>query len=113
MKKLYKLNEQHQLISCDLVPDDYVAKSNQSETTAVMTDGLYEPQTFDFEKQKWSGLTYEEWLKNQPEPLPNNPSSTDKAIAQLTLQAAQQKVTQDKLNAQVLLEIAQLKGGNN
>ncbi|MFY4479675.1 DUF2977 domain-containing protein [Latilactobacillus sakei] len=41
------------------------------------------------------------------------PSDTDKAIAQLTLQAAQQKVTQDKLNAQVLLEIAQLKGGNN
>ncbi len=50
-----------------------------------------------------------------PNPIkPNDkPSDVQKAIAQLTLQAAQQKVIQDKLNAQVLLEIAQLKGGNN
>lgn len=41
------------------------------------------------------------------------PSDSDKAIAQLTLQIAQQKAQQDKLNAQLLLQIAQLKGGNN
>ncbi|WAX23855.1 hypothetical protein [Latilactobacillus phage TMW 1.1397 P1] len=48
-----------------------------------------------------------------PKPPVVGPGNLDKAIAQLTLQAAQQKVTQDKLNAQILLEIAQLKGGNN
>lgn len=42
------------------------------------------------------------------------PGNLDKAIAQLILQTAQQKVIQDKLNAQLLLEIAQFKeGGNN
>lgn len=37
------------------------------------------------------------------------PSDTDKAIAQLTLQTARQKAQQDKLNAQLLLQIAQIK----
>lgn len=53
---------------------------------------------------------YEEPILELPE---TQPRSIDKAVAQLLLQSAQQKVTQDKLNAQVLLEIAQLKGGNN
>ncbi|MDR7924757.1 hypothetical protein [Latilactobacillus phage TMW 1.46 P2] len=48
-----------------------------------------------------------------PKPPVVGPGNLDKAIAQLTLQTAQQKANQDKLNAQVLLEIAQLKGGNN
>ncbi|MCP8855247.1 DUF2977 domain-containing protein [Latilactobacillus sakei] len=48
-----------------------------------------------------------------PKPPVVGPGNLDKAIAQLTLQTAQQKAQQDKLNAQVLLEIAQLKGGNN
>lgn len=38
------------------------------------------------------------------------PTQTDKTIAQLMLQQAQQKLSQDKFNAQLLLEVAQIKG---
>lgn len=39
----------------------------------------------------------------------DTPSQVNKAIAQLTLQSAQYKTDQDKFNAQLLLQIAQMK----
>ncbi|MGJ5606372.1 DUF2977 domain-containing protein [Latilactobacillus sakei] len=44
-----------------------------------------------------------------PKPPIVGPGSLDKALAQLTLQTAQHKANQDKFNAQLLLQIAQMK----
>lgn len=52
---------------------------------------------------------YEEPVFELPE---TQPSSTDKVVAQLLLQSAQQKATQDQFNAQLLLQLAQIKGVN-
>lgn len=91
MKKKYILNEQAQFVGYDLVDDDYTAK-NDLETCVPMPDGLYEPQTFDFGTERWSGATYEEWLANQPKPdptpKPSGPSPEMLAINALGIQLA-------------------------
>ncbi|WP_367294425.1 hypothetical protein [Latilactobacillus sakei] len=108
---LYIFDDDKALI--EIIPDRVVINDPKHETLVPPVSGLYEPIRFDMVNQTWFGITKDEFMKNHPSEqiVPND---TDRVMAQLTLQAAQQKVTQDKLNAQVLLEIAQLKeGGNN
>jgi len=107
MKKKYILNDQAQFVGYDLVDDDYIAKNNL-ETCILMPEGLYEPQTFDFGTERWSGATYEEWLANQPEPENIGPTEQDLINAQLLQQAAAQQMT----NAEIVKEIATIKGEN-
>jgi len=78
-------------------------------TTVRPADGLYAPRHFDIDKQAWIGTDKEEWLAAHPAPVPV-PTAEQTAQAQLMLQMAQNKITQDNFNAQALLHIAELKG---
>lgn len=102
------LNNNQEIISYVLIGD----MTDSIEYQGTIPDGFEE----DF-KPSFYLLQNNEITVNSdyvpPKPPVVGPGNLDKAIAQLTLQTAQQKAQQDKLNAQVLLEIAQLKGGNN
>lgn len=63
MKLKYTLNQLNECIAYDLVADDYEA--GELETCVPMPNGLYEPVTFNQLNQTWSGVSYEEWLRNQ------------------------------------------------
>lgn len=106
MKLIYFYNDQRQLDHSELVDDDYQLPANATDIRPA--DGLYEPLSFT--GTEWVGVTREEWLANQPEPEPTQPTEQDKINAQLMLTDAKNKKDQDILNAQILLQIA--KGAN-
>lgn len=106
MKLIYFYNDQRQLDHSELVDDDYQLPANATDIRPQ--DGLYEPLSFT--GTEWVGVTREEWLANQPEPEPVEPTEQDKINAQLMLTDAKNKKDQDILNAQILLQIA--KGAN-
>lgn len=85
MKTKYNLNDQYQLVSYDLVPDDYEPQG--FETCVIVPEGLYEPVTFNPTKQTWTGLNYEDWAINHPG-VPVTPSPEMLAINALGLQVA-------------------------
>ncbi|WP_125607241.1 hypothetical protein [Lapidilactobacillus bayanensis] len=108
MKLIYLYNDQRQLDHSELVDDDYQLPANATDIRPQ--DGLYEPLTFT--GSDWTGVTREEWLANQPEPEPTQPTEQDKINAQLLMADATNRAAQDKFNAQIMLEIANAKGGN-
>lgn len=82
-------------------------------TDVAPEDGLYRPIYFD--GNKWIGTPYEEWLAKQPKPEPVEPNPIEKATANLQMQLMKSNIAQNQLqkqNAQMMLEIAKLKGGN-
>ncbi|WP_347090824.1 hypothetical protein [Staphylococcus ureilyticus] len=91
---------------------------NEQFDTEQYTDiqppnGLYEPIYFN--GSEWIGTPYEEWKKNQPKPEPIEPEPIDKAAANLQMQLMKSNIAQTQLqkqNAQMMLEITKLKGGN-
>lgn len=94
-----------------VVADDYELQEN--ETLVQPTDedgtGMYEPK-WDYQNQKWVGLTKEEFDKKYP-PEQSEPSEDDQQDAQTMLLIAnltQQIQEQQKLNAQMMLQIADL-----
>lgn len=108
MQLIYFYNDQRQLDHSELVDDDYQLPANATDIRPA--DGLYEPLSFT--GTDWVGVTREEWLANQPEPEPTQPTEQDKINAQLLMADAANKAAQAKFNAQILLEIANEKGGN-
>lgn len=59
---IYKFNDEKTLI--DIVPGDVVADSIH-ETLVTPEQGLYEPIKFDNIKQKWFGLTEDEYYRDK------------------------------------------------
>lgn len=90
MKKLYKLDDHNQIVSCNLVPDSYVELNDRTETTVVPPNGLYEPLTFNFDTREWAGATHQEWLSS------------------LTILSDDTASNQDEINAFLLKEVATL-----
>lgn len=93
------------LTGTDVVADDYGLQAN--ETTVVCPDGLYEP-SFDEAAQTWKGITKEEWEAKQPV----EPTTQQKLDAQTQIQLAQlmkQNKEQATLNARLTIDIASLK----
>ncbi|MHC9533132.1 DUF2977 domain-containing protein [Dellaglioa sp. L3N] len=80
-----------------VIPDDFEVK--------------FKPSFFMLENDVIIGNPdYKEPVIEEPSKVP---TKTDKTIAQLMLQQAQQKLAQDKFNAQMLLEIAKSKENTN
>ena len=102
MKLIYFYNDQRQLDHSELVDDDYQLPANATDIRPQ--DGLYEPLTFT--GSAWTGVTREEWLANQPEPEPVEPTEQDKINAQLMLTDAKNKSEQNNFNASILLQLA-------
>lgn len=110
MKILYKLNQSGKLINTVIVDDDYKLANN--ETDIKPADGLYEPLMFD--GATWTGVTREEWLANQPEPEPVEPSDTDKALAAVAYQqtmTTQDVTTLQTQNAQMAYQLMMMQQG--
>lgn len=96
------------LTGTDVVADDYGLQAN--ETTVVCPDGLYEP-SFDEAAQTWKGITKEEWEAKHPQ-QPVEPTTQQKLDAQTQIQLAQlmkQNKEQATLNARLTIDIASLK----
>ncbi|TWW13589.1 hypothetical protein LABALGNA3A7_05120 [Dellaglioa algida] len=100
------LNDKQEIISYVIFGDI----ENSIEYDYVIPDGFeaqFKPSFFMVENGAIRlNPNYEAPITDNPETVP---TQTDKTIAQLMLQQAQQKMRQDKFNAQLLLEVAQLK----
>ena len=101
MKVVYKYDSGNHDFSTDVVADDYELQEN--ETFIAPEASINKPVTFD--GTKWTGAATPE-IGSTDGPT-DQVSSTDKAIAALTLQIAQNKADQDTVNAQLLLATAQ------
>lgn len=93
-------------------------KEGEFYDKGVFTDvqppnGLYQPIHYD--GNQWIGTPYEEWLANQPKPEPIKPDPLQKVASNLQIQLMKSNIAQSQLqkqNAQMMLEITKLKGGN-
>lgn len=109
MKVIYKYDKNKVFTFSERVADNYVLQSG--ETFVEPPIGAYQPVT-------WNGL---EWVSGSKDDFdqsvaeqqaanekenPTELSDTDKAVAALTLQLAQNKADQDTVNAQLLLATA-------
>lgn len=112
-KTLYIYDPTQRDYHTDIVVDDYVLQENETFTQPVGADGAGIKLPVSFDGTKWIEATDEEHKKyltantdsNAPTDL--GLSDTDKAVAELTLQLAQNKADQDTINAQLLLATAQ------
>lgn len=75
-------------------------------TTVAPVNGLYDPK---WNGNEWVGITEADWMAQQPAPTPATPTTDQEAQAQLALQLAKTTQAQATFNAQVLLELADLK----
>lgn len=76
-------------------------------------NGLYQPIHFD--GNEWIGTSFDEWLSNQEPSTPKEPDPLEKVTANLQMQLMKSNISQlqlQKQNAQMMLEISKLKGGN-
>lgn len=76
-------------------------------------NGLYQPIHFD--GIQWIGTSYEEWIEKQPKTEHEDANSLQKATANLQMQVMKSNMAQAQLqkqNAQMMMEITKLKGGN-
>lgn len=76
-------------------------------TTVTPEQGLY--GTPKWNGTTWIGITRDEWLAQQPAATPAAPTTDQKFQAQLALQMATLQKNQAEFNAQVLLQLADLK----
>ncbi|MDW3868385.1 hypothetical protein QI345_11575 [Staphylococcus saprophyticus] len=90
--------------------DDF---DTEQYTDIQPTNGLYQPIHFD--GNQWVGTSYQEWLSNQETPTPKDPDPLEKVAANLQMQLMKSNIAQlqlQKQNAQMMMEITKLKGGN-
>lgn len=76
-------------------------------TTVAPEQGLY--GTPKWTGTTWVGITREEWLAQQPAATPVAPTIEQQLQSQLALQMATLQKNQAEFNAQVLLQLADLK----
>lgn len=109
-KVLYIYDPTQHDYHANIVADDYVLKTNETFTQPVGADGDGIKLPVSFDGTQWIEATDDEhkaYLTANTDPnAPIGPSDTDKAIAALTLQLAQNKADQDAANAQLLLATA-------
>ena len=85
------------------VPDNYVLQNN--ETFVTPQGGLLEPIVFN--GSEWTGANFDDWISDA-DYVTQMPTEQDKINAQLLQQAAAQQMT----NAEIIKQIATIKGGN-
>lgn len=112
MKELYFYDKTtKEFLGSNVVADDYIV--SDGETEIAPTEGLIQPATFD--GTKWIGTDKTVYNAEIEKKRQNNliehpewfrPSTSEKVLAQITLQMATEKNMQDKLNAQLLLASA-------
>lgn len=103
-KHVYCWDTKMKLSDFKLVDDDYQLKSN--ETFVRPEDGLYEPITWN--GSTWVGTSHEVWEANQPT-VKIEPTDQQKLNAQVSLQLAQLSkdvADQKKINAQLTVQLA-------
>ncbi|MFC6202560.1 hypothetical protein ACFP1L_11870 [Lactiplantibacillus nangangensis] len=88
------------------VDDEFTLPENATFVAPV--NGSYEPIHINDDKTAWIGTPKEEWMAAHPAPAPT-PTPEQTAQATLMLQMAQTKTTQDKFNAQIMLQLASMK----
>ncbi|MHC6535997.1 hypothetical protein ACYUMT_03820 [Latilactobacillus sakei] len=86
--RIYKIDDNQVLVGYDDKPEDYQITDEKHEILTDLPNGLYEPISYNFDSKRWSGVTREEWLDNQPTSNPVVPSTTMLAINALGLQVA-------------------------
>lgn len=103
---LYYWDKNNQFDHSELL-DELPTPLPANATTVVPANGLYDPISWN--GNTWTGVTLETWLAARPDPEPAVPTTDQKAQAQLALQLAKTTQAQATFNAQVLLELADLK----
>lgn len=108
MKTIYnKSNGIPDLISGEIGYDEKLF------TEIEPSNSLYYPIYFNGEK--WVGTPYEEWLRKLPKPEPIEAQPIEKVAANMQMQLMKANISQlqlQKQNAQMMMEITKLKGGN-
>lgn len=107
MKAVYSWDKDNHLDTINLVEDDY--QLAPSETFTKPEDGLYEP--ISWTGSAWVGVSKEEWEAKHPQ-QPIEPTTQQKLDAQMQIQLAQlmkQNKEQAPLNARLTIDIASLK----
>lgn len=109
-KKVYAWDDKSVLSTIKTVEDNY--KLQENETFTKPEEGLYEPikHTGDYPSDKWVGAPKEDWDKVHPQPAAK-PTAQQMLNAQITMQMAELKAdyqAQQKINAQLTLQNAQL-----
>ena len=108
MKILYFWDSNFKLVNSIFCQneEDMPSPMPSNATSVAPADGLYEPS---WNGSAWVGITREEWLAQQPAATPAAPTTDQKFQAQLALQIATMQKNQAEFNAQVLLQLADLK----
>ncbi|MDP5372521.1 hypothetical protein QU585_10165 [Lactiplantibacillus plantarum] len=108
MKILYFWDSNFKLVNSIFYQneEDMPSPMPSNATSVAPADGLYEPS---WNGSAWVGITREEWLAQQPAATPATPTTDQKFQAQLALQMATMQKNQAEFNAQVLLQLADLK----
>lgn len=108
MKILYFWDSNFKLVNSVFYQneEDMPSPMPSNATSVAPADGLYEPSR---NGSAWVGITREEWLAQQPAATPAAPTTDQKFQAQLALQMATMQKNQAEFNAQVLLQLADLK----
>ena len=102
MKKVYSYDNNQIFTSFDYYDDDYELKINQ--TMIAIPDGLYMPISFDLVSKSWTGLTLEEFEKNNPTNVDNSPDANQLMLNQVISMVAAQQVTINAIQAQLETE---------
>lgn len=110
-KTLYIYDPTQHDYHTDVVADDYILQANETFMQPIGADGTGIKLPVSFDGTKWIEATDDEHKAyldaNVDSKASIGSSDTDKAIAALTLQLAQNKADQDTVNAQLLLATAQ------
>lgn len=109
MKQVFYYDQaSKQLTRIGIVDDN--ADLPDNATFVQPQDGLFDPLTWT--GTTWVGITREEWLVKQPAATPVAPTTDQKFQAQLALQMATLQKNQAEFNAQVLLQVADIKNAS-
>lgn len=106
---LFNTNDKNKLAGTIRVPSGQELQPGQ--TAIRPADGLYGTPMYDVENQRWFGEDKEQWLKEHPIPVPK-PDPEQTALAGVMKSLADVKTdgqSQDKLNANVMKQMAQMK----
>lgn len=107
----YDINNGNAYLSTKLVDSNHQLKAG--ETFIRPQDGLLWPIYFSIEKQTWIGTPKKDWVNPRQE-APLGPNAQQRAMAGLmkdiaTLKTESQDDSQDKLNAGLMKQMAQMK----
>lgn len=106
---LFNTSDKNKLAGTIMVPSGQELQPGQ--TAIRPADGLYGTPMYDAENHRWFGEDKEQWLKEHPIPVPK-PEPEQIALAGVMKSLSDVKTdgqSQDKLNANVMKQMAQIK----